>query len=158
MNYESSCGSNVYYLFKLATEVAKFLQKMTTNGYAVDNWHLVGYSLGAHLAGNVARFIKYWSNGLHIIPRQIQTSKSFEIINSPFFFVRITGLDPSYPGYDILLKSSQPINKTDASFVDVIHTDPRVYGIPFNVGTVDFWLNDRHKSMPGCSFLSDISR
>lgn len=70
--------------------------------------------------------------------------------------IRITGLDPAFPGFYILLIKAQPINKNDALFVDIIHTDAGIFGAPINTGTVDFWPNDGRSPQPGCQFLGDI--
>lgn len=43
-----------------------------------------------------------------------------------------------------------PLNKNDAEFVDVIHTDAWFYGAPFSTGTVDFWPNGGKTLQPGC--------
>lgn len=62
---------------------------------------------------------------------------------------RLTGLDPAYPGfYPPIL--GQPVSKTDASFVDIIHTDGGGYGAPGKTGHADFWPNGGHAKQPGC--------
>lgn len=62
---------------------------------------------------------------------------------------RITGLDPAFPMF-YLMKLFTPLNKNDAEFVDVIHTDAWLYGAPFSTGTVDFWPNSGKTLQPGC--------
>lgn len=42
------------------------------------------------------------------------------------------------------------LSKTDAYFVDVIHTDAGLYGAPVTSGTVDFWPNGGDTLQPGC--------
>lgn len=42
------------------------------------------------------------------------------------------------------------IDKSNADFVDIIHTDAGAYGGPSNTGTVDFWPNNGVKFQPGC--------
>lgn len=42
---------------------------MAFAGYDIGNWHLVGHSLGAQLAGIVGRQIKHLSNDSLILPR-----------------------------------------------------------------------------------------
>lgn len=75
---------------------------------------------------------------------------------------RITGLDPGNE-YKPLLQ------KTDATFVDIIHTNPGKLGTPYNSGTVDFYVNYQGFNQglldsilmllfvqPGCPFLAGI--
>ena len=68
------------------------------------DFHIIGFSLGAHVAGFAGKMIK--SNGRK---RKIG---------------RITGLDPANPGfnYDSPLVR---LDKSDAKFVDIIHTDTK---------------------------------
>lgn len=130
---------------------------MSTQGYDINNWHLVGHSLGAHLAGYVGRHIQYFSNKLLKISRYYVNLCFSELKKISFsYFFRITGLDPAFPGFYALLIGPQPINKMDASFVDIIHTDAGIAGTPFNTGSVDFWPNDGRRPQPGCSLFNDI--
>lgn len=49
------------------------------------------------------------------------------------------------------------IDKNDAEFVDIIHTDANFYGAPMATGTIDFWPNGGVRFQPGCkvgAFLS----
>lgn len=66
------------------------------------NWgpiHMVGHSLGAHICGIAAN--------------------EFKKISTLWNVTRITGLDPARPCF---LRSNISLVKTDADFVDVIHT------------------------------------
>lgn len=47
------------------------------------------------------------------------------------------------------------LTRDDATFVDVIHTDAGkspllYYGYAYEMGTVDFWVNDGSATQPGC--------
>lgn len=53
---------------------------------------------------------------------------------------RITGLDPAKPCF-INDKKLVGLRATDASFVDVIHSDPGIIGIDSPVGDADFYPN-----------------
>ena len=63
--------------------------------------HLVGHSLGAHVVGFIAK--KVQDMGLGKLPR-------------------VTGLDPAYPFFE-LAGAEGRIDKSDADFVQIIHTN-----------------------------------
>lgn len=58
-------------------------------------------------------------------------------------------MDPANPPFFPAL-FMLALNKDDARFVDVIHTDGGLYGIPISSGTVDFWPNGGVTLQPGC--------
>ncbi|XP_033111037.1 pancreatic triacylglycerol lipase-like [Anneissia japonica] len=96
-------------------------------GISFSSVHLIGHSLGAHIAGYAGERL----NGLG----------------------RITGLDSAGPYFEY----TEPIvrlDPTDAVFVDAIHTDTNSifrlgFGIQKAVGHLDFYPNDGH-DQPGC--------
>ncbi|XP_072851604.2 inactive pancreatic lipase-related protein 1 isoform X1 [Pogona vitticeps] len=114
----------------IGAEVAYFIDVlMTKYGYSPSMVHLIGHSLGAHLFGEAGK-------------------------RRPGIG-RITGLDPAQPyfqGTPIEVR----LDKSDASFVDVIHTDmlPTIpylgFGMSDPVGHLDFFPNGG-ETMPGCS-------
>lgn len=98
-----------------------------------DQMYLVGHSLGAHVAGFVGK-----KNILDPIGR-------------------ITGLDPAGLTYDNT-DGSVRLDKRDASYVDIIHTNGCVsankwldcFGISNSIGHTDFWPNGG-KYQPACN-------
>jgi len=118
-------------------EVANLIVVLVEEHQAeAGDFHIIGHSLGAHIAGYAGERIP----GLG----------------------RISGLDPAellfqgMPGFVRL-------DPTDADFVDVIHTDAESilmggYGMEQPVGHVDFYPNGG-EVQPGCSLLDlpDIS-
>jgi hypothetical protein len=57
----------------------------------------------------------------------------------------IEGLDPAFPHFDFT-NPDEVLEKTDAQFVDVIHTNAGKLengkiGVDFAIGHVDFWPN-----------------
>nr|XP_009666194.1 PREDICTED: lipase member I isoform X2 [Struthio camelus australis] len=82
---------------KVAKILKNYVDQMLADGASLDSMHMIGVSLGAHIAGFVGK--KY--NGK---------------------LGRITGLDPAGPSF-----SQEPpegrLYHTDAQFIDVIHTD-----------------------------------
>lgn len=117
-----------------------FRMKMAV-GLNPELCHIIGHSLGAHLAGYA---------GYHL-------REDFRLKLG-----RITGMDPAQPHFS----STDPLvrlDPTDAVFVDVIHTDAidqvtGGFGIEEPVGHLDFYPNGGN-NQPGCeqnifSFIS----
>lgn len=96
------------------------------------NIHLVGFGIGAHLAGYVGR---------------------------KFSVSRITGLDPMgcfmYTNIIFGFAGVSVLGKFDAPFVDVIHTSAGKFGYPSSMGHLDFWVNGGI-SQNGCTFIQSI--
>ncbi|XP_025025769.1 pancreatic triacylglycerol lipase-like isoform X2 [Python bivittatus] len=113
----------------VGSEVAYFINILKEKyGYSPSMVHFIGHSLGAHAAAELGRRIK----GIR----------------------RITGLDPAQPYF----QGTPPeirLDKSDAEFVDVIHTDsaPIIpylgFGMSQAVGHLDFYPNGGEQ-MPGC--------
>jgi pimeloyl-ACP methyl ester carboxylesterase len=125
---------------KLGEVLAEQLLNMINHGLDINKLHIVGHSLGGQLSGMIGRKVK---------------SKSKNKVT----IKRISALDPAFPPFypGILFTH---LNKKDADFVDVIHTDAWLYGAPFSTGTVDFWPNKGKTLQPGCpkrnyKFLTD---
>ena len=59
------------------------------------------------------------------------------------------GLDPAMPLYTFHSKD-QRLSPSDAAFVDIIHTDGGVLGLPFPMGHADFFPNGGVGLQPGC--------
>lgn len=91
--------------------------------------HMLGHSLGAHIAGMIGLELKY------IYGKEIG---------------RISGLDPALPLFENASKRHR-LDPTDASFVDVIHTDAGKLGIKEPMGTADFYPNGGVSPQPACS-------
>ncbi|XP_021494876.1 pancreatic lipase-related protein 2 [Meriones unguiculatus] len=122
----------------VGAEIAFLVQVLWTElGYSPEKVHLIGHSLGAHVAGEAGRRLEG-----HV--------------------GRITGLDPAEPCFQGLPELVR-LDPSDAMFVDVIHTDsaPIVpylgFGMSQKVGHLDFFPNGG-KEMPGCqkNILSTI--
>ncbi|KAJ8666847.1 hypothetical protein QAD02_008509 [Eretmocerus hayati] len=119
----------------LFDQIAQSIMSKSSTARA-EQWgqiHCVGHSLGAHICGYAANEMK----------RR----------NSSWVLRRITGLDPAQPCFhtnELALK----LDKQDAPFVDVIHTNGRFlsklgFGLPEPMGHVDFFPNGG-KQQPGC--------
>lgn len=88
----------------------------------------------AHLVGKTARHINITSNGRLIVPR-------------------VYGLDPAGPSFEGVRGNarfnSERLNKNDARFVQVIHTNGGNFGFRAPIGHVDFFPNGG-EFQPGC--------
>jgi hypothetical protein len=112
----------------VGAEVARLVNSLIRrHNINAENVHIVGHSLGAHTAGYAGEKI----SGLG----------------------RITGLDPAGPYFE----NTDPavrLDKTDAKFVDAIHTDGAAsaklgLGLMQFSGHVDFYVNGG-KNQPSC--------
>lgn len=112
-------------------DVAKFINWLEVGlKYDLSKLHILGYSLGAHVAG---------------IAGNLTNNK----VN------RITGLDPAGPRFEHADTHSR-LSPDDANFVDVLHTNTRgspdlSIGIQRPVGHVDIYPNGGTEQ-PGCTF------
>lgn len=113
---------------KLGTIVANALNTLIDGDVNEKKIHLIGHSLGAHVAGKIGRKTK-------------------------FKIPRITALDPAGPLFHAF---SSRLNSFDANFVDVIHTDSYILGLSKQVGHVDFYPNNGRRPQPGCPLISTL--
>ncbi|XP_030383693.1 pancreatic triacylglycerol lipase-like [Scaptodrosophila lebanonensis] len=114
--------------------LARLIDNLLDRGIAQsDQLHIIGFSVGAHVAGQAANYVK----------RKLQ---------------RITGLDPAKPLFS-LAGDTQRLDPSDADFVDVIHTDALLLGMLRPLGHVDFYPNNGG-FQPGChqSYFFNASR
>ncbi|XP_026684576.1 pancreatic triacylglycerol lipase-like [Diaphorina citri] len=101
-------------------------------GIRTEYVHLIGHSLGAHLSGYVGSTL-----------RTVYNLK----------LGRITGLDPADP-YFSGTESIVRLDPTDATFVDIVHTDAAPFvkgglGMGEPIGHLDFYPNGG-ENQPGC--------
>ncbi|XP_057656460.1 lipase member H-A-like [Diorhabda carinulata] len=93
----------------------------------LDKVHLIGHSLGSQLTSYIGKSV------ISLADKKIG---------------RITALDPAGPMWSRMLETER-LNKNDADFVDVIHTDIQMYGFTAPCGDVDFYPNGG-SHQPGC--------
>ncbi|XP_063830262.1 pancreatic lipase-related protein 2-like [Ostrinia nubilalis] len=105
-----------------------FLNALT--GTPFSSIHLIGHSLGAHVAANAGKELEGR-------------------------VARITGLDPAGPLWG---PNPYRLKPSDAVYVEAIHTDRGTFGTSENVADADFYPNGGSKQ-PGCfTALCDHSR
>ncbi|EDW11873.1 phospholipase A1 [Drosophila mojavensis] len=91
--------------------------------------HLIGFSLGAQVAAQTSNYV-------------------FKKLK------HITALDPAKPLF-ISADKMMRLDKADAEYVDVIHTDTLQYGLLKRVGHADFYPNFGQLQQPGCVDAED---
>jgi len=116
---------------KVARVLAKLLEEfLQRHGISLDGVHVIGHSLGAHIAGRIGRHF----NGT---------------------LGRVTGLDPALPLFSS--RSDDSLHSNAAQFVDVIHTDYPLFGDIRPRGTADFYPNFGLAPQPGCENVDVVA-
>uniref|UniRef100_A0A8C9RAN1 triacylglycerol lipase n=1 Tax=Scleropages formosus TaxID=113540 RepID=A0A8C9RAN1_SCLFO len=122
---------------RVGENVAHFITWMKeATGLSLESLHLIGYSLGAHVAGFA---------GSHVSNK----------------IGRITGLDPAGPDFEGE-NAHRRLSPDDAHFVDVLHTFSRgslglSIGIQQPVGHVDIYPNGG-RFQPGCNLRGALEK
>lgn len=107
------------------SQLVKYLGRHP-RGVRPDNMHFIGYSVGAHIAGLVANYLKPSEGKLG----------------------RITALDPTI-FFHAASNNSRDLDPSDAHFVDVLHTGAGILGQWHSSGHADFYVNGGTRQ-PAC--------
>jgi len=119
----------------VGAQVSRMIEVLRNNtGLDLAKFRLIGFSLGAHIAGYAGRNLR--RKGI-ILPR-------------------ITGLDPAAPYFE-KQHIDVRLDPTDAEFVDVTHTDSKTlifngFGTTQEMGHIDFFPNGGYHQV-GCGKL-----
>ncbi|XP_063217618.1 phospholipase A1 member A-like isoform X2 [Bacillus rossius redtenbacheri] len=109
----------------VGSHLAQLADALIGAGQDPARLHIVGHSLGGHMAGIAASKVTKGTVG------------------------RVTALDAAGPSYTTPGMEDK-VDSTDAAFVQLIHTNVGGLGIRKALGHVDFYVNGG-KSQPGCS-------
>ncbi|KAK4887863.1 hypothetical protein RN001_004134 [Aquatica leii] len=117
---KESYGKAFRYAPSIGETIANFLITIDASpGISIESIHVVGFCIGAQISG---------FTGQSLIDKYNKTLN------------RITGLDPAGPLYSIK-PSKERLDETDATFVDIIHTNANYLGYTQRCGDVDFYPN-----------------
>ncbi|XP_073989005.1 pancreatic triacylglycerol lipase-like [Rhodnius prolixus] len=116
----------LYWTDKVGQICASLIDFLCKQGAKPNDFHLIGHSLGAHVAGFAAKKITAGKIG------------------------RVTGLDPAYPGFKVDDKEGR-LDSNDADFVDCIHTCGGFVAFEDPICDADFYPNGGISPQPGCS-------
>lgn len=108
---------------KAGENLTALVKVMQANGVSLSSIHIIGVSLGAHIAGFIGA-------------------------NFNSSIGRITALDPAGPQFTGTSPEHR-LDPTDAQFVDVLHTDIDALGFREALGHIDFYANGG-TDQPGC--------
>ncbi|XP_026498627.1 lipase member I-like [Vanessa tameamea] len=112
----------------IGKRLANLLGNLENFGASADDFHLIGVSLGAHIAGWAGKYFHKYKS--HLIGR-------------------ITGLDPAGPCFSFAYPD-QRLDKMDAKYVDVMHSNMLMQGVIEPLGHADFYINGGGPQQPGC--------
>uniref|UniRef100_A0A4Q8K1M4 U74-Liphistoxin-Lsp1c_1 n=1 Tax=Liphistius sp. SGP-2016 TaxID=1905180 RepID=A0A4Q8K1M4_9ARAC len=145
VDWRDGCDSIVHYdqavsnTRLIGAEIAHLISKLKkVHSYSSKNVYLIGHSLGAQASGFAGK--------------RLQSNYNLKL-------GRITALDPAGPKFT-KMPTTVKVYKTDANFVDVIHTDTNgtliSLGLPEPVGHMDFYPEGGN-TQPGCIALAGES-
>ncbi|XP_061398438.1 lipase member H-A [Musca vetustissima] len=135
VDWRDAAKLDYYTSRKAVNAVGKYLGEMlekfiAKHGITLSEVHIIGHSLGAHIAGNIGR---HFNGSLG----------------------RVTGLDPALPLF--FPNSPDSLQENAAMFVDVIHTDYPVFGDITPRGTADFYPNFGYTPQRGCESVDIVA-
>ncbi|XP_014275626.1 pancreatic lipase-related protein 2 [Halyomorpha halys] len=129
----SEAGAHLHPYFRAAHQVPRaaeqvgiFIEGLCSEfGLRPEDLHLIGHSLGSHVAGLSGKNVTIGKIG------------------------RVTGLDPARPSFSYKYPEKR-ISTDSGLFVDIIHTCGGYLATPYQLGHADFFPNAGRWIQPGC--------
>ena len=136
--YDFTYGTAALNIWPIATVLGYLHMAIAdmNNYFSQTDTFCIGYGLGGHLCGFFGK------------PLAKESEKSGK---ENLKVTKIVGLDPAAPLFDHRhQRPDKRLNKDDAKFVEVIHTNAQELGYPKSLGHVDFYVNGGYfqKSCP----------
>lgn len=107
----------------------------------------ISHNASSHIGGNTS----------HNLPLQTTYVQPVKAVFGKYFlnvFCYIIGLDPARPLFEFPKRSdSLSLDRSDANFVDVIHSCGGILGVQNPTGHVDFYPNSGGAPQPGCDSI-----
>lgn len=125
-SFSSGYVSSASRVKPLSRALYDFIERLYEIGVDPSTLHIVGFSLGAHVAGLAGKMA------------QKRLNKSIG---------KITALDPAKPCFS---RPPERLQRGDANFVHVIHSSPGVVGLEVPIGHVDVYVNGVSGTQPEC--------
>ncbi|CAG9830865.1 unnamed protein product [Diabrotica balteata] len=124
-NYETAAANTK----KLGELIGQYI---IDNEIELEDLQLIGFGVGAHAAGQAGKYVANVTGQ---------------------YVGRVTGLDVASPKFELdSVPPESKFQKTDAIFVDAIHTNVQKWGYKVPIGHVDWYVNGGDVQ-PGCPTL-----
>uniref|UniRef100_A0AAR5P4G5 Lipase domain-containing protein n=1 Tax=Dendroctonus ponderosae TaxID=77166 RepID=A0AAR5P4G5_DENPD len=121
-------AASASYSRAIGSFAAQFLLEV---GLLPSNLHIIGFSIGAHIAGFIGKQLQSENGGNQV--------------------ARISALDPARPMFEHPEVAEQSrLAALDAQHVDVYHSNILVHGFTAPIGSIDYYINGG-LVQPGCS-------
>lgn len=131
-----------YYGERVGAALTRTIGQMINEGLSNEKIHIIGYSIGAHIAGFVGKSDDY----------RIHRITGMKRIKYYFGQILVTndltlGLDPANP---VFYPVGCYLTPNDAHLVDVVYTDMGGHGSAVEMGSLNFYVNGGISPQPGC--------
>lgn len=118
----------------------------------------ISHNGSSHIGGNTSHNLPLQTAYNHLKRRRYLKKVFIKLgiwkVFPKCFFCYIIGLDPARPLFEFPKRSdSLSLDRSDANFVDVIHSCGGILGVQNPTGHVDFYPNSGGAPQPGCDSI-----